>query len=231
MRAALVPILMLLVSGCIFQKGSDDLSIVCEVRSGSPGPAYLADGLLAATHVDDANLSAADAKTLIAAAAKHVITIGHHAHATLNATLRASPEGERFHADGYASNGSLVDSYDLVLAFEGGVAVAHETRPALLDIAAPPSMQAEAMAVVNMTSELSGIPTRTPTMVATGWDPATPSCVRLLYQDGPSDAITPATNEHPHTLVVVSLVADRVVSFDRDHWSADATTTPYGNSP
>lgn len=226
LRACALVMVATFGAGCIFQQGGpDDLGIVCEVKSGSPGPAYSTDGLVAMTRVD-ASTPTPLARQILDALRPHVLTVGRHAHAQLSANLtRTGNASWTFTAEGRDAAGALVDDYNLTVdQSDAGIAVT-PTRPALAPIVASPAMIREAMAVVNNTVELRGIPTRTPTMVATGWDPSIPSCVRLLYQDGPSDAIVPASDEHPQTTVVVSLVSDRVVLLKRDHWT-DVGTSP-----
>ena len=88
------------------------------------------------------------------------------------------------------------------------------------DVGQPPeSLVSVAYDTVNRTPELDTARTRTPTLVATGWAPNIPSCVTLLFQDGPNDAIIPASPEHPHTRVVVSFSSHGVVFIKRDGWS------------
>lgn len=213
-------ILLVGLSGCIFSPGQDDLADVCESKAGAPGPAYTLDGILAYTQVLDANLTADHARRLLAAAQPDVITLGQHAHANFTATLSATPAGWRFEAVGRAQNGSALDTYALDIADDNGAITAQPLSPTVAPVQVPESMVSLAWGVVNATPELSSAKTRTPTLVATGWDPAIPTCVRLLFQDGPADAILPASPEHPHTTAVVSLASDRVVLLKRDGWTA-----------
>ncbi|GEM_PF-5659309 len=212
--------LLVALPGCILSPGQDDLSYVCETKAGAPGPAYTTDGLVLFTRVLDANLTPEHARALLAAVQPDVITLGSLHHANFSATLAAAEGGWRFEGVGRAENGSVVDTYSFdVVEDKAGVSV--ESRLPTVDaVQAPESMVSAAWAVVNATPDLAGAKTKTPTLVATGWNPEIASCVRLLFQDGPADAILPASPEHPHTVAVVSLVSDRVVFLQRQGWSA-----------
>jgi hypothetical protein len=218
----LVPALVLapaLFAGCILSPGQDDLSDVCESHAGSPGPAYTLDGIAQFTNAGDANLTPEHTRALLAAVQPDVITKGAHAHANFSAWLNATADGWRFEAQGRAANGTLVDTYAFDLAQEkSGVSLA-ALRPTVEPVPAPESLVAEAWGYANATPDLARMANATPTLVATGWNPIIPTCIHLLFQNGPADAILPASKEHPHTDVVVSLTSDRVVFFKRDGWT------------
>jgi len=216
---ALAVIALVLLSGCILSPGQDDLSYVCEKKSGSPGPAYTVDGLVAYTQVRDANLSAADATRILAAVQPYVITRGQAHHANFSANLTPTDEGWRFEGEGRAENGTLLDSYAFDLARAGDKIDVQPLRPYQDASPVPESLVSAAWSVVNASPDLAPARERTPTLVATGWAPNVPACVRMLFQDGPSDAILPASPEHPHTTIVVSMSSDRVVFLKKDGWS------------
>jgi hypothetical protein len=211
--------LLAVLAGCIFVPGPDDLTDVCERSPVSPGPAYTVDGIVQYTTVLDANLTPAHARALLAAVQPDVVTLGAHAHANFSATLSPTASGWRFAGVGRAENGTVLDTYALDVADDNGTITVDPLRPVVDSVQPPESMVSAAWAVVNATPELAAAKTRTPTLVATGWSPITPSCVRLLFQDGPDDAILPASPEHPHTVAVVSLASDRVVLLQRQGWS------------
>jgi hypothetical protein len=217
---AVALLLLVALPGCILQKGQDDLSYVCEKHVGAAGPAYAVDGLVLHTQVLDANLTAEHARRILGAVQLHVITLAQHAHANFTATLAAADAGWRFEGVGRATNGSVLDTYALDVTEDQGAVTVAPLRPVVGPVLAPESVVAHAWTVVNATPELDGAKTRTPTLVASGWDPIIPTCVRLLFQDGPADAILPASPEHPHTVVVVSLASDRVVFLQRQGWTA-----------
>lgn len=220
MRWTLLALVALCVlPGCILSPGQDDLSYVCEAKAGGPGPAYTLDGLVRVTEVGDANLTVEHARRLLAAVQPDVLTLGGHAHADFRATL--TPEGGatwRFVAVGRDAAGATLDTYEYLVHEDREVITLEATRPNVEDIPVSESVRGAAVAVVNASPDLADVATRTPTLVATGWSRNIPSCVRLLYQDGPEDAILPAGPEHPHTDVVVSLASHRVVFVKRVGW-------------
>lgn len=222
MRAAAVLLVpLLLVPGCIFSPGQDDLTYVCEKKAGAAGPAYSVDGLEAFTTVRDANLTAQDARELFAAIQPWVITGAQAHHANFSATLDKAGDGWRFEGVGRNASGGVVDTYSFDLARAEGKVEITATRPTVEAVPVPESLVTKAWDVVNKTPELDQLANRTPTLVATGWSKDIPACVRLLFQDGPADAILPVSPEHPHTVVVVSLVSDRVVFLQKPGWNGN----------
>lgn len=209
---------LVVLPGCILSPGQDDLSYVCETKANAPGPAYTTDGLVAYTRVDDPNLTAEHARKLLDAVTPAIITEARHAHAAFHATLAPADAGWRFEGVGRAANGTVLDTYTFVLTEDAHAITVEPLTPSLETYPVPETLVSRAWALVNASPDLAGIPTRTPTLVATGWSKDIPSCVHLLFQQGPNDAILPASPEHPHTKVVVSLASDRVVFFKRDGW-------------
>ena len=219
-RLAVPLALALLLPGCIFQPGQDDLSGVCERKSTSPAQPYTVDGIERFTEVRDENLTGDAARRILAAVQPNVITLAGARHANFSATLAPTEYGWRFTGIGRAADGSVVDTYVYdVLDDPAGVTVT-PLKPTVGEMLPPESLVSAAWSVANATPELASAKTRTPTLVAAGWDRNVPACVKLLFQDGPDDAVLPASPEHPHTLVVVSFSSHSVVLIKREGWSA-----------
>jgi hypothetical protein len=143
----------------------DDLSLVCEEKSGSPRKAYGLDFLVAQTRVET-NVSDADLLVILEAARAHLLTFRGAPHSGFEADLiESAPRVWTFHAVGLW-DGAPADEYAIVVADLG-------EGPRAADVVeAPRSIRDVAARVLAASVERAF------------WQPENPSCVRVPLGEG-----------------------------------------------
>jgi hypothetical protein len=175
-----------LTAGCLGSPGPDDLSVVCERKATSPGPAYDIRELDSRTTVRTAGRGTTDDEkgAMLAVAASRVVTMGREPYASFEATLQPYFEPVwLFHAwgNGTRLNASASDEFVVLVRLDDQ---AHAT-PTEPDVRAPASLANGAWAAVNRTPEAAAAVGARALGNAT-WNPALAGCVRLAFEGGAS---------------------------------------------
>lgn len=171
----------LLLPGCVLSGGPDDLTLVCERRTGGPGHPYPPEEIARRTTVAE-GLDAARRDEVFRDVAGRLLTPGAAPYRDFSATLTREEAG----AWVFAANGTWeeegrpgVDRYLLAYAVDEAGARVVSPEPALVE--APERLRFAAMAFVNRTAELNETRAARPNVGSVAWDPELPACVRMAY--------------------------------------------------
>lgn len=168
-----------LVSGCILTGAPDDLSIVCERKTGSPWRPYAPDEVKAMTLIEP-GATAAGVNDAAKAAADRVLTLGAAPYDRFEAHLfrgggerEGEHEGWVFDANGTKRNAT--DRYVIVFAAMGGTLVPRDPS-----VYVPASLLSRAADIVARDPEARAL-VGDEAPVAGHWDANAPSCVIVQY--------------------------------------------------
>lgn len=183
MRALLVAA-FLLAPGCILAGGPDDLTLVCERRTGGPAHPYPPEVVAGFTEVAGA-LEPARRDEVFQDVADRLLTPGGAPYRAFEARLHAERPGVWvFEANGTWQDEERpgVDRYLLTYTVdEAGARYASSdpAHPELVEV--PERLRFAAQEFVNRTAELNTTRAERPNVGRIVWDPELPSCVRMSY--------------------------------------------------
>lgn len=179
MRALLLAAFVLL-PGCILAGGPDDLTLVCERRTGMPAHPYPPEVLASFTNVEG-DLAPEARGAVFQDAADRLLTPGAAPYRTFESRLHQDAPGLWI----LEMNGTWkdeeregVDHYRLAYALtDGGARIDPPGAP----VEAPERLRFAAQDVVNRSRELNATREARPNVGSAVWDESLPSCVRITY--------------------------------------------------
>ncbi|HVM45068.1 MAG TPA: hypothetical protein VM582_03945 [Candidatus Thermoplasmatota archaeon] len=205
MRALVLLLAALLLSGCLRVGPGEDLHLVCEEKSASPRKAYDIGFLVAQTRVEG-SIEDKERVAMLEAARHHVISPGGRAHEGFRARLAPADAEDAWLFEGVGVVGERRPDVYEVFLWKDGATWSGSAVPRQRDVIRPPaSVALPAWETANASREVQeALPEGAAARLAS-WQPTLPSCVRLAY----------ANEEGARLEVVVNVVQSRVVYLAR----------------